>query len=95
MQLINKQLLRNFGENHADAKPQLESWETDVEAAEWGNPHDVKKRYPKASFPGNLQVIFDICRNKYRIWAQIAYKTKIVLIRKIGTHKEYDRWNIK
>lgn len=95
MQLINKQLLRDFAEKHADAKQQLVSWETEVEAAEWKTPHDVKGRYQKADFPGNLQAIFDICRNKYRLWVQIAYRTGVVFIKKIGTHKEYDKWDIK
>ncbi len=95
MKLIGKQQLHDFGEKHSDARSQLQSWETEVEAAEWKTPQDVRNKYPKATLPGNLQAIFDICRNKYRLWVQIAYKTGVVLIKKIGTHKEYDRWEIK
>jgi len=95
MKLIGKQQLHDFGEKHSDARSQLQSWETEVEAAEWKTPQDVRNRYPKATLPGNLQAIFDICRNKYRLWVQIAYKTGVVLIKKIGTHKEYDKWQIK
>jgi len=94
MRLIGKKILFDFKNKHADARPQIESWEAEVEEAEWDAPHELKKRYPKASLVKNNQVIFNICRNKYRLLTQINYKSKIVLVRKIGTHKEYDKWRI-
>jgi len=94
MKLLGKKLLRDFKQRHTDARSQIDSWEAEVEEAKWGSPHDLKRRYPKASFPGNQQAIFDICRNKYRLLVQVNYKNEIVLIKKIGTHKEYDRWVI-
>ena len=54
----------------------------------------LKGRYPKASILRNQNVVFDICRNKYRLWVKVSYKNEIVLIEKIGTHKEYEKWNI-
>ena len=94
MKLIGKQQLHDFGEKHADARSQLQSWETEVEAAEWKTPRTFGTSILRPP-SRNLQAIFDICRNKYRLWVQIAYKTGVVLIKKIGTHKEYDRWQIK
>ncbi|MFH1288148.1 MAG: type II toxin-antitoxin system HigB family toxin [bacterium] len=55
---------------------------------------DLKQRYPKASILKDKYVVFNICGNKYRLLVQVAYNTSIVLIKKIGTHKEYDNWNI-
>lgn len=94
MKLIGKKLLFNFIKKHADARSQIESWEMEVEEAEWRAPYDIKRRYPKASFVKNQQVIFDICRDKYRLLTQVNYKNRIVLVQKIGTHKEYDKWKI-
>jgi mRNA interferase HigB len=94
MRLIGKPKLREFMDEHADARSQLESWEAEVEAAEWRTPHDLKKRYPLASIVGGQQVVFDICRNRYRLWVSIAYQIGIVNLRKIGTHKEYNKWKI-
>ncbi len=94
MKLLGKKLLHDFKERYADARSQIDSWEAEVEEAQWHTPHDLRSRYPRASLVGNQQVIFDICRNKYRLWVQINYKNKIVLTRNIGTHKEYDKWNI-
>ncbi len=94
MKLLNKQLLHDFKKIYTDARSQIESWQAEVEAAEWNTPHDVKRRYPKVSLPGNRQAIFNICGNKYRLWVVINYKNSIVLIKKVGTHKEYDNWKI-
>jgi mRNA interferase HigB len=94
MRLLGKQKLYDFKKEHADAKSQIESWEAEVESAEWKNPYELKNRYPRADTPGNQQAIFDICGNKYRLWVQIEYKQGIVLVRKIGTHKKYDKWKI-
>jgi mRNA interferase HigB len=94
MRLIGKKLLFDFKKKHADARSRIESWEAEVEEAEWDAPHELKKRYLKASLVKNNQVIFDIYRNKYRLLTQVNYKNKIVLIHKIGTHKEYDKWRI-
>lgn len=94
MKLLGKKLLYEFKKKHADARSQIESWEAEVEEAQWLTPHELKARYPKASMPGNQQVIFDICGNRYRLWVQVTYKSGIVLVRNIGTHKEYDKWEI-
>ncbi len=94
MRLLGRKLLNDFKRGHADAQSQLESWEAEVEEAQWGTPHDLKRRYPKASLLKNRHVVFNICWNKYRLLVQVNYKNGIVLIKKIGTHKEYDSWNI-
>jgi len=94
MNLLGKKLLHDFKEKHADARSQIESWEADVENVQWSTPHELKSRYPKARLIGNQQVVFNILRNRYRLWVQVNYKNRIVLIKKIGTHKEYDNWEI-
>ena len=93
MTLIGKKLLQEFKEKYADTRSQIDSWEAEVEEAQWQTPHEVKGRFPKASLIKNQQVIFDICGNRYRLLTQINYKNGIVLIKKIGTHKEYDNWD--
>jgi len=94
MELIGRPILHDFKQKHADAKSQIESWEAEVEEAKWATPHELKQRYPKASLPGNRLAIFDICKNKYRLLVKVNYKNGIVLVLKVGGHKEYDRWQI-
>lgn len=94
MKLLGKKLLDDFQQKHADARSQIESWEAEVKEAEWNTPLDLKRRYPSASLLRNQQVVFNICGNKYRLLALVSYKNRIALVKKIGTHKEYDSWKI-
>lgn len=95
MKLLGKKILHEFRERHADARGQIDSLKAEIEEAQWDTPQYVKARYPKASILRNQHVIFDICNNKYRLLVQVNYKYQIVLAKKIGTHKEYDNWNLK
>jgi mRNA interferase HigB len=95
MELVGKEILSAFKNEHPEARSQVEAWEVEVEDADWKTPHDLKSRYPKASLPGKQQVIFDICWNEYRLWVKIAYNTGIVIVKAIGTHKEYEKWPIQ
>jgi mRNA interferase HigB len=94
MKLLGREILHYFKEKYAEARSQIESWEAEVKGSQWNTPHDIRKRYPKASFLKDRQVVFDICWNKYRLLVQVSYKNEIVQIKKIGTHKEYDKWKI-
>ena len=93
MNLLGRLLLQKFIERYADARSQIESWEAEIEKAQWNTPHDLRARYSSASIVKG-QVIFNICDNRYRLWVRVNYKNKTVLIRKIGTHNEYNKWDI-
>lgn len=93
MKLLGKILLSDFKKKHADARSHIDSWEAEAEEAKWATPQDLKNRYPKASLIKNQHVIFNICGNKYRLLTHVNYKNGMVLIKKIGTHKEYDNWD--
>ena len=53
----------------------------------------LKAEYPKASILKNGRVVFDICRNSYRLVVKIHFNRKSIYIRFIGTHNEYDKIN--
>ncbi len=94
MILLNIKVLHDFKITHDDARSQIESWEVEVKESQWSTPHELKRRYSKASIIKDKHVVFDFCWNKYRLWVQVDYRNGIVLVKKIGTHKEYDSWNI-
>ncbi len=78
---------------HSDSKESLEVWFHEVKRESWQSPADIKEKYRNASILKNSRVVFNICGNKYRIVVKIEFKTQIVFIRFIGTHKEYDKIN--
>jgi mRNA interferase HigB len=55
--------------------------------------HSLDIRFPLASFIGDLTV-FNIGGNNYRIAAFVHYRKQIVYVKRIGTHKEYDKWDL-
>ena len=96
MRIIPKRTLRLFWEKsrgYADAKRALEDWHAQVRKADWVTPADVKAMYGDASILRGSRVVFNICGNKYRLIAQINFPHRVVYIRFVGTHREYDKVN--
>ena len=93
MRVIAKKLLRDFWERHSDSEQQLKSWFQEASNANWKNPNQVKKEYPSASILEDNRMVFNIKGNKYRLIVKINYDYKMVWIRFIGTHAEYDKIN--
>ncbi len=92
MKIIGKKTLEEFKTAHADARPHLSAWENEVATATWKNHHELKSKYPKASILQGNEVIFNIRNNYYRLQTKIDYVNQIVLVKKIGSHKEYMNW---
>lgn len=88
-------MLFEFGRSHADVTLQLSAWLAEAEDAEWTAPNDIKSRYESASFLSDNRVVFNIKGNRYRMEAKIDYKRQIVLVKRIGTHSEYDKWRLQ
>lgn len=92
MQIIAKKALRDFWEKHPQAEGPLTAWFFSVAKADWLRPDDVKKQFGTAvDFVADNRLIFDIGGNKYRVVVHVAYPFHRVLIKFVGTHKEYDR----
>jgi mRNA interferase HigB len=93
VRIIAKRTLRQFWERDrrfTDAKRALEDWYVQVSQADWATPADVKGQYGDASILKGSRVVFNICGNKYRLIVKINYPYRVVYIRFIGTHAEYD-----
>ena len=93
VRVIAKKTLIEYYEKNKEIKNQLEAWYREAKNAEWKNPQEIKKKYASASIIGGNRVVFNIKGNKYRLVTKIDYQMKIVYIRFIGTHKEYDKIN--
>lgn len=92
MKLLGKALLEDFARSHADARSQIDAWIAEVEEATWRGPMDIKARFSSASFLADNRVVFNLKGNRYRLDTKVNYKNQIVLVKRIGTHTEYDKW---
>ena len=93
MRVIALGRLREFWQQpgRGDAEQPLKAWFKEAEKANWTAPAEIKKRYASASFLNDNRVVFNIGGNKYRLIVVVLYRARTVLIRFIGTQKEYDR----
>ena len=78
---------------YQDAEGPTLAWYRDVLKADWSKPSDVKAQFGSASVLQDGRVVFNISGNKYRIVAWVNYPYRVVYIRFIGTHKQYDAIN--
>ncbi len=86
--------VKAFWEQHSQAETPLRTWHAIVSKADWTGPSDVKAAFGgTVDFVSDYRIIFDIAGNKYRLIVHVAYAYKRVLIKFIGTHKEYDKIN--
>ncbi|MGJ3501738.1 type II toxin-antitoxin system HigB family toxin [Piscirickettsia salmonis] len=93
MRIISNKILRDFymQPRYSDSKGAISAWYSDTKKADWSAPQDIKNVYANASFVANNRVVFNLGGNKYRLIGAINYDYKIVYVKFIGTHAQYDK----
>lgn len=93
MRVIAHQTLVKFYLNRPDAKTSIENWYTKTTSAAWPRVlgADVKKDFNSVDNVGNQHYVFNLKGNDYRLVVVIKFQIKMVYIRFIGTHNEYDK----
>lgn len=76
---------------YADAREPVMAWYRQVLRADWSTPAEVKRDIRSASVLKDGRVVFNIAGNKYRIVVWINYPYRVVYIRFVGTHHQYDQ----
>ncbi len=94
MRIIAKRTLREFWRIRPDSEQPLKAWHQEAARADWSNPAEVKALYRNASPVGD-RVVFNIAGNKYRLVVWINYPHRIVYVKFIGTHKDYDKIDVR
>lgn len=91
MRIVAKKTIVAFYTWHGDAKVALEDWYEKVESAEWENFAQLRMSFASADHVGNKRIVFNIRGNEYRLVAIVLFKVKMVYVRFIGTHQDYDK----
>jgi len=94
MRIIAKGTLREFWTRYPDAEEPLLAWYREIEKEDWTKPSQVKDKYRSARFVGD-RVVFNIKGNDYRLVVRINYPYRVVYVRFIGTHEEYDEIDVQ
>lgn len=91
MKVIGLGVLSDFCDEHADCRKWIANWLRDVKQSTWTTSHDIKERYPTASFLANNVVIFNVRGREYRLVTQVTFGVGVVAIKWAGSHAAYNK----
>lgn len=94
MRIISKRTLREFWQQHSNAKFGLLLWYRRISKNTFINFNELRRVFSSADVVGNF-IVFNISGNNYRLIAYIDYEAQMLFIRAILTHAEYDKENWK
>ena len=94
MKLISNRRLRAFSARFPEAEVPLQAWRRIVEKSTFPHWGALKAAFPSADKVGD-KVVFNVGGNKFRIAAGISFSARIVWIKAVMTHGEYDRGDWK
>ena len=95
MRIIALSGLRAFWTRYPDSETSLRAWYALASRAAWKTPADIKAAYRNASFTANKRVVFNIKGNDYRLVVAVRYDLGVMYVRFVGTHRQYDRIDVK
>ena len=98
MRIIALSTLKAFWEEnpeYQDAKEPTLAWYRHALQSDWSSPAEVKQDFGNASILKDCHVVFNIAGNKYRLVVCINYAYRVVYIRFIGTHVQYDKIDVQ
>jgi mRNA interferase HigB len=101
MRIIARRTLREFVEGRRGHKDQsalkaaLDAWFDEMKKARWSSAADVKRSYATASIVSADRIVFNIKGNDYRLVVAVDFEKGIAWIKWIGTHKDYDKIDVK
>ena len=93
MRVIALRTIKEFIESkpeYSDSREPALAWYRQALRADWASPADVKREIGNASILRDGRVVFNIAGNKYRVVVWINYPYRVVYVRFIGTHIQYD-----
>ncbi|MCU0848310.1 MAG: type II toxin-antitoxin system HigB family toxin [Spirochaetes bacterium] len=90
MRVISHKKIVEFGSRHNESRIPLNSWYKIVSKTYYNSFAELKRTFPGTDYVDGL-FIFNIGGNKYRLIAAIHFNTKMIYIRHVLTHEEYDK----
>lgn len=101
VRIVSRGTLKGFVRNRVEFRlqravgDQLNAWYAMASRAKWRNSAELKREKQTASIVSAERVVFNIKGNEFRLVVAVDYQNGIVLILWLGTHREYDRIDVK
>lgn len=90
MRVISNKALTNFSTIHLAADEPLQAWRKIIESCSFINCSAIKSAFNAADEAGYFYV-FDFGDNKFRVVATIHFDYQKRYVRRVLTHKKYDK----
>ena len=94
MRVIALSTLKAYWEENPEYRDVMEpvlAWYRHALKADWANPAELKRDFSTVSILRDGRAVFNLAGNKYRLVVWINYHYRVVYIRFVGTHAQYDR----
>lgn len=90
MHVISKSAWRDAVAPDPTVQPSISAWHKVAMAADWKSIADVRQAYPHADFV-DPYTVFNIKGNAYRLIVKIEYRWKLISVKHLLGHEEYNR----
>ena len=74
----------------SETRNELDAWFRGARAAAWRNLGHVRDDFPSADQVGSA-LVFNIRHNRYRLITRVEFSKRLMFVKALLTHKEYDR----
>jgi mRNA interferase HigB len=91
MRIISFKKLREFYERDPNSRVALQDWYKRVSKTDWDDFSEVKKTFNSVDSVGGSRFVFNVKGNHYRIVALVLFQIKVIYIRWVGNHSEYNK----
>jgi len=89
MRVVSRKAIREAAARHSEWGASLQAWFKVARNADWESFADVRRSWKNSDVVGRF-VVFDISHNRCRLITTVKYKWKMIYIRHILSHAEYD-----
>jgi mRNA interferase HigB len=90
MKLISNKVLREFAALHPNAEQPLQDFRHLIEHGTYGSFAQLKATFASVDKVGE-RFVFNIGGNKYRLIAAIAFQARLVWVKAVLTHDQYNK----
>jgi mRNA interferase HigB len=91
LRVLGSDRIHSFDQRHANYRKGVQAWVAMMSRASWQSSHELIAEMPKTRGLGQGRFIFKLCGNHVRALAIVNFRLKVIEIRFVGTHVDYDR----
>jgi mRNA interferase HigB len=90
MRIVSRKAIKEAAARHSEWATSLNAWYKIARHADWKEFAEVRSSWRNSDIVGQF-VVFDVANNRCRLIAAINYKWRMVFVRRILSHAEYDQ----